>query len=93
MIGGIVIETIDCGDRIWVNCEEENTTTHCALCVERNAKSRCISPGDSLWWQSGNAYWTPHSYVQGSGNGGHHYDIKIPRIGFSGVGRPEKVAA
>jgi CxxC motif-containing protein (DUF1111 family) len=50
-IGGKVIETIDTGDKVWVNTNDKHS--ECAVYVERNAKSRSISEGDMLWWQAG----------------------------------------
>jgi hypothetical protein len=93
MIGGIVTETIDCGDRIWIDCEERDSTSKSAIYVERNAKSRCIAPGDSVWWQGRFAMWTPSSYKQGTGKCGAHYDIQIRRIGYSGAKRPVSARA
>ena len=95
MVGGIVIETLDCGSRVWVNCKERHYSDTCAIYVERNDKSLTIKKGDSLWWQGGNAYWTPEenrtiepedgSSTPGAGT---RYDIAIPRLGYSGVKHP-----
>lgn len=99
MIGGTVTETIHLPDRIWVNTvdDDEKRNDHCAIYVERNDKSERIKPGDSVWWQGGNAMWTPYANrgcnrPQGAPEqrGGVDYDIRIPRIGFSGVKRPER---
>lgn len=97
MIGGTVVEVIELADRVWVNVVEdrEGSDTHCAVYVEKNDKSAIIKPGDALWWQSGSAMWTPYANrgsVRGPAapvqRGGVDYDIRIPRIGFSGVKRP-----
>lgn len=97
MVGGTVVETIELPDRIWVNCEEDNSTSQCAIYVEKNAKSRCIAPGDSVWWQGEDAMWTPYCNRGPACNHKHHYsckragkdyDIRIKRIGFSGVKKP-----
>ncbi len=99
MIGGIVTETITLSNRVWINTVErdERLTGHCAIFVERNSNSEQIKPGDSVWWQSGSAMWTPYancglnrSKDAPHQRGGVDYDIRIPRIGFSGVSRPEK---
>lgn len=84
MIGGNVIETIVLPDRVWVNCKERNSTSECAIYVENTPKSRSISEGDIVWWQGGYAMWTPKS------NGGAYAksDIRLNRIGCSGVSRP-----
>ena len=99
MIGGTVIKVIDCGDKIWINCEEDCSSSQCAIYVEKTAKSRCIQNGDSIWWQGGFAMWTPYfnrgndpdkpGYVEGR-KSGKDYDIRIKRIGFSGVSQPAK---
>lgn len=36
MIGGTVIETIILDDRVWINCEERQSTTTCAIYVKRS---------------------------------------------------------
>lgn len=88
MVGGKVVEVIWLPEKIWVNCRDKYSTS-CAIYVERNTKSERIEKGDSVWWQSSWAFWTPASYVQGSGKGNIDYDIRINRIGYSGVSRPE----
>jgi len=99
MVGGTVVETIHTSDRVWVNCREqygksEKHFDECAIYVERNEKSLAIAPGDCVWWQEGWAMWTPKKNRVPEDEGGHlrcgeDYDIKIDRIGCSGVGRPE----
>ena len=85
-VGGKVVETIDAGDRVWVNTKERGSGSQtCAVYVERNPLSLTISPGDSLWWQSGNCYWTAKDRT---GKTVGKPDTKIKRIGFSGVSRP-----
>lgn len=81
MVGGVVIETIVLPDRIWINCRDKRDT--CAIYVERNAKSEAIRVGDKLWWQGREAMWTPASGVSAG-----WYDLRIPRIGYSGLPRP-----
>jgi len=94
MVGGIVIETVTLKDRIWVNCvdEAENRNGKCAIYVKRNPESERIKPGDGVWWQGGSAMWNPYGRTKQSSAGGKSgidYDIRIPRIGFSGVFRPQ----
>ena len=89
MIGGTVIEVIQLPDKVWINCEENNSSSQCAIYVERNAKSLCVERSDQIWWQGGWAMWTPYSYKQGTGKDGKDFDIKLPRIGFSGVVKPQ----
>lgn len=96
MIGGVVIEVIQLPDKTWINCEETDSTLKCAIYVERSRRSETIRMGDSLWWQSRNAYWTPYEYRQrrrrgeSQGKAGVDYDLRLRRIGYSGVKRPEK---
>lgn len=91
MIGGNVIEIIDVPERgrVWVNCKDEYNNT-CAIYVDRNDENSLkIYKGDMIWWQGGYAYWTPSGYISGSGGiCGKDYEVKIPRIGYSGVSRP-----
>lgn len=86
MIGGTVIETIVLPDKVWVNCEDDHNSDRCAIYVKNTAKSRTISNGDTVWWQGGWALWTPRdSHGKAIGKA----DIRIERVGFSGVRRPE----
>lgn len=79
-VGGKVVETIVLEDRVWVNTRDRTYGDECAIYVERTPESRAISEGDSLWWQSGWAFWTPRN--------GAFEDRRLNRIGFSGVSRP-----
>lgn len=85
MIGGTVIETVDAGDRIWINCREE--TSECAIYVERDAKARTVAEGDTVWWQGKEAMWTPKDFHP-NGRSGIDFDIRLKRIGCSGAQRP-----
>lgn len=85
-VGGKVTQVIDAGDKVWVDTKErEQSTQTCAIYVERNALSLAISPGDSLWWQGGNAYWTAKSR---NGTTLGKADTTIRKLGYSGVSRP-----
>jgi hypothetical protein len=86
MVGGIVIEVINAPNKIWVNVKERRSSQTCAVYVEINSNSRKIKEGDFLWWQGGEAMWTPKG---ADGKCGVDYDIQIPRIGYSGVPKPE----
>ena len=81
MVGGTVIETIDTGDRVWVNCKDREHGDECAIYVERTVESRSISVGDHVWWQGRHAMWTPKRRPFG--------DRRLVRIGCSGVNRPD----
>lgn len=99
MIGGMVIEVIDNvmgrPDVIWVNVMDTQPPKRkrfdmCAIYVDKNETSLQIRAGDSIWWQGNIALWTPRK-VKESGDG--EYDIHIPRVGFSGVQRPDLALA
>ena len=93
MIGGNVIETIVQPDRVWINCQDRYGQT-CAIYVTNTAKARCVSEGDLLWWQGPQARWTPACNRKPAcghktcGRAGIDYDIRLERIGCSGVARP-----
>jgi hypothetical protein len=91
MIGGIVIETLVLEDRVWVNVQDYNKTEDrllrdtCAVYVEKSPEARSISDGDMVWWQGGFIHWTAKDrYHRTIGKP----DVKIKRLGFSGVERP-----
>ena len=84
MVGGTVIETIDTGTRVWINCRNNNAPSQtCAIYVERTEKSRSVSEGDQIWWMSFTAYWTP--------KGSPFEDMMLVKTSGSGVKRPELV--
>lgn len=93
MVGGQVLEIVDTHDKLWVNvwARPYRKIEECAIFVEKTPDAEKIAPGDQLWWQGGRAMWTPRSNRNSSevGKCGVDYDIVIPRIGFSGVDRPE----
>jgi len=84
MVGGMVITTIEDGDRIYVNCRE--LLTHrgrpqtCAIYVDRNSDSVQIRPGDKIWWQGNRVMWTPIDR--------RVIEKEIPRRSYSGVSSP-----
>lgn len=96
MVGGLVRAVLDCGNRVWVNCREShcyrrsgcmgNECPHdeCAIYVERTPDSLQIKAGDKLWWQGGEAYWTPVPVDLS------RVEIPIKRRGFSGVRHPAR---
>ena len=93
MVGGRVLEVCDDRQgRIYVNVGDRiySRLQKCAIYVEKNANSDRIEIGDSLWWQGRYALWTPQDARRESDGGkcGIDYDIKIPRIGYSGVSHP-----
>lgn len=80
MIGGIVTEVKVLADRVYIDCEENNSTSKCAIYVERDENSKQVKPADIVWWQGGRAYWTPYDKSR--------IEVVLKRIGYSGVKRP-----
>lgn len=66
MTGGLVTETIDTGDRVWIACRGtgEDAYLTATLYVERTAMARSVSPGDRLRWQGATVFWTPRCTPQ-----------------------------
>jgi hypothetical protein len=100
MIGGTVVETIivppqietdtetvefgrEREARVWINVCEHGR--ECAVFVADTPEARSVSPGDTLWWQGREAFWTPRTKA--------FSDRALRRIGFSGVSRPALAAA
>jgi hypothetical protein len=87
-VGGKVVEVVpvDSG-KAWVNTTDAKPPMRpesgfCAVYVDPEGHN--IQPGDSLWWQSGTAYWTPQNRPYGVS------DVPLRKIGYSGVNRPER---
>ena len=81
-VGGKVIEVIFQfpRERVYINTEEPTTGEKCAIYVKYCDAAARITRGDTLWWSSANAYWTP---VRGPES-----DFPLERLGYSGVNRP-----
>lgn len=89
MIGGTVCEIIDLPEKgmVWINVRDRRD--ECAIYVKRDARALSVAEGDSLWWQSGWGLWTPAGMPKAAPKkSGVDYDIRLERIGFSGVSRP-----
>lgn len=91
MIGGTIIEIIELRDRFWVNCQDTVSPGQCAVFVQKTVHARCLSEGDAFWWQADKCYWTPACNMNRMAvlRCGFDFDIPIPKIGFSGMPRPE----
>lgn len=87
MVGGEVKEIIAVGDKLWVNVRGTRTEAgqECAIYVKPTDDAMNVCVGDTLWWQGGWALWTPKDRSR--------EDVKIPRIGYSGVRRPRVYSA
>lgn len=105
MVGGTVIETLDAPAdstrpaRIWINVQDVPRKETCGIYVEATPEARCVSEGDSVWWQGSVAYWCPKQNRLSSDESkrrGHrcgvHYDIKLVRRGYSGAKGPQVAA-
>lgn len=99
MIGGRVIEVAEVPDRpdvLFVDVADRpyRTVETCAIYVERNEQSLQIEVGDTVWWHGRLAMWTPQSnigyHLHDDAQQGVDFDIKIPRIGYSGVQHPSR---
>ncbi len=90
MVGGKVTDVVIRPDRIWVNVQDPIYTDQLGLYLSRNDNSLQIIKGDTIWWQSRNAYWTPgeNSPLVGQLIMGVYYDIPIPRLSMAGVRHP-----
>ena len=94
MIGGQVVEVIRTDERVWINVADvwyrngvrTVTDEQCAIWVERTPAALCVEAGDGVWWQGRLAFWTP-AFVKKGGKGPG--DVKLNRIGYSGVKRPQ----
>ena len=87
-VGGRVVEVVPVSpSKWWVNTDDndrrdQGSLPHlCAVYVD--PQGHVIAPGDSLWWQGGKCYWTPMDRPFGA------FDIELPKIGYSGVQRPQ----
>lgn len=99
MIGGRVIEVAEVPDRpdvLFIDVADRpySAVETCAIYVERNAQSLQIEVGDAVWWHGRLAMWTPQSnigyHLHDDAQQGVDFDIKIPRIGYSGVQHPSR---
>ena len=100
MVGGIIIETRTINSRkMWVNVEERPINgSHkpgvCAIYINPvggpvgSSVSWKPKRGDAIWWQGNYAMWTPKD-DDGETLDPNLVDIKLLRIGFSGVSAPE----
>lgn len=79
MVGGTVIEVVSISkDKVWINTQSK--LDKCGVYL--NPQGFNIQPGDSIWWQGKNCYWTPMLNPEGA------FDIPLPKIGYSGVPKP-----
>lgn len=102
MVGGIVVEASEIKlmpKALFVDVRDRaDSTDKCLLLLEKTPVTLCIEIGDALWWQGDIAFWTPAKVKKMSNEerkrrrykNGIHYDIKIPRIPFTGSVHPDQ---
>jgi hypothetical protein len=91
MVGGRVVETIVCEEKVWVNCRDMDHGQECAIYLEKCPEALTISPGDNVWWQDPWAFWTPYEGTSlTSDDQVGPKDVKIPRASYSGVSKPSE---
>jgi len=82
VVGGTIIDIVKVSDhKWWVNCADNlkrQRPDQCAIYLDPIGEP--VEVGDALWWQGAHAMWTPAA--------GGRSDVKLPRIGFSGVAHP-----
>lgn len=88
MVGGTVVDIVKVHEhKWWVNTVENlarRVPETCAIYVDPQGEQ--IEVGDALWWQGGSAMWTPRMHPDGRS------DVRLPRLGFSGVKHPDLVS-
>lgn len=83
MVGGFIVQILDVGEVLWVNCQGTGSEQRerCAVYCSKTPEAEHMKLGDSFWWQSGYCYWTPADRSQ--------VDVAIPKRSGSGVRRPQ----
>lgn len=77
-IGGEVKDVLIHDNRVFINIIDDGY--ECAIYVERDRNSEMVTPGDRIWWQCDNAYWTNKDEEIS--------ECRLKRRGFSGVPWP-----
>lgn len=76
--GGRVEEIIVFGDKIYIDTFDG--LEYCAIYVKRDEFSKQVQLEDIVWWHAAYAIWTPADRSV--------RDVKLVRVGYSGVSRP-----
>lgn len=85
MIGGFVTDTVIVDPLVWIACKDADSGDEAAVFVEESAAARCISEGDSIWWEGGFVMWTPKMRTLRGPR-----DVKLVKVGASGkVAKPK----
>lgn len=89
MVGGKAIEVCDVPDRgdgierVYVECKCTTYGDVCGIHVEKNDDADQIQPGDNVWWQGMQVFWTPQDRSR--------VEVVIPRVGLCGMRHPYAV--
>lgn len=87
MVGGKIIEIVLVEpNKAWVNTVGSGSEHRDTCAIYLDPAGHHLRPGDSLWWQMGNAYWTPQDSITDN----NLYDFVLKKLGYSGVSRPER---
>lgn len=88
-VGGLIIDIVEIHPhRWWVNTIDRYDLQHsgddpqqrtCAVYVDPQREP--LKVGDQLWWQSSFCFWTPADNSR--------KDVRLMKIGFSGVPHPD----
>jgi len=89
-VGGFIVDIVKVSeDRWWVDTADRSTgwaqpggRKH-TVAVYCDPQGHELQVGDGLWWQGNFCYWTPRQKPDG------RHDIKIPKLGYSGVTHPD----
>lgn len=86
-VGGRIVDIVPVSpSKWWIDTLEPGSDTRAGrtVAVYCDPQGEPIQVGDSLWWQGRSCYWTPHVNPDGRS------DVKLPKIGYSGVAHPHK---
>lgn len=83
MVGGTIIGLAVTGDEVLVNVRGSGCEKNDTIAVRCKHLDQPLAIGDSLWWQSGNCYWTPKANHGLTGKCGVDIDIALPKVGYS----------
>lgn len=78
-VGGKVTGVIVQSDRVYIDTNDGSCD--CAIFVDRDENSVQVRPGDVVWWQGKEVYWTTADRKT-------VVECTLKRRGFSGVNRP-----
>jgi hypothetical protein len=92
MVGGVVIGLARGPEDTLLHVRGRGGESHDTTCirvVERrrdNGRPVVVGIGDEVWWQGGDAMWTPKVMklaAAGHRGCGNFWDIHLPRVGYS----------